>query len=235
MGKYFSVSLVILVLALSACGKNSAPTSGKPSEQPASATPIDDADIAAREKSAPKVEETVAKIGAKLKDEPIFRACMERAAKTCSSEVINRYSTEKDSDEACSVFEDSDLRTSCANAVNAQLAKKNADPTLCSKITNASQSNCVNESTVEKAKKDRNPQVCLSLRKPKASSPSDGTELVDETDNLSDQCLSQLAGVLGTDPKAVSTCHLISREAVKTRCLNAVTSRGDVPGERGIQ
>lgn len=218
---------LVLALGLASCGTKTQTPDQNQNSSPATAQTGAMMDPMAFEKNAPRVEETVSKVGDKLKEEPAFRACMSRSIQMCSSEVVSRFAQEKDSDESCNVFEDAALKESCVNAINTELARKKMDTSLCSKLTGFNKDNCEQQTIIAKATKEKDPSICSNLKTPKAetSSATGAAMMPAMMVDRDSQCVMQVVMMLEANEKALEACKTITNEAMQSNCTSMVKSR----------
>lgn len=223
--KYIACS--IFILALTSCGNTptSTPTSATGTVQSPQAAMMDPM---AQEKNAPTVEDSLAKVGSKLKEEPAYRSCIARSTQMCGSEVISRFSQEKDSDAACSIFEDSSLKTSCINAVDTELARKKLDVSLCDKVAETNKINCVQQTTIAKAIKAKDVKLCAVLNPTKSDSTATGAIMPPSGMDGQTQCITQVIMMMEASEKTQEMCKSIEDVMSQKNCTSMVQSRIDM-------
>lgn len=179
------------------------------------------------EQNAPKVEESISKISANLKDEPSYRACIARSTYQCGSEVISRFTKEKDSDEACNIFDDYSLKTSCINAINTELARKKIDLSYCSKLDSFHKVNCEQQVIMAQAIKEKDVNICNKLNDIKTSNDIISGSLLPnqiiEQENNS-QCIMQVIMTLELTKKDLKICDSIKNDTMKQNCKSIINS-----------
>lgn len=177
------------------------------------------------EKNAPKVEESISKISEKLKAEPSYRACIARASYMCSSEVISSFTHEKDSDEACNIFEDLSLKTSCINAINTELARKKIDISYCAKLDSQIKVNCEQQVIIAQAIKEKDVTICNKLIEIKTNTPTISDSLlpnpIEESNN---QCVMQVIMALDITKKDLKICETLKNDIWKQNCISIIKS-----------
>jgi len=178
------------------------------------------------EQNAPKVEESLAKVGSKLKEEPAYRACIARSAQMCGSEVVSRFSQEKDSDAACDVFEDVSLKTSCVNAINTELARKKSDISFCAKLDLSNKAMCEQQAIIAQAIKAKDTSLCAKLQTPSKDRPTNsGTMMPPMMIDSGSQCIMQVVMSLEATSKNLEACKAIANETTKQNCVSMIQSR----------
>lgn len=182
----------------------------------------------ALEKSAPSVEESLEKVGKKLQEEPVFRACIARSTQMCSSEVVSRFVQEKDSDKACGIFDDIALKTSCVNAINMELARKTLDVSLCDKVAETSKAQCIQQATIAKAVKEKDIKACAALKPPKIDNTATGAMMPPSGMNGQSQCIVQVVMMMDPTEKTLGMCKSIEDDMMQQNCISMVQSRIDM-------
>lgn len=177
--------------------------------------------------NAPKVEESIAKIGDKLKEEPSYRSCVARSLQMCSSEMVSQIAREKDSDKACDIFDDARLKESCVNAIDTELARKTLDTKLCEKVSTGNRINCVQQATTAKAMKEKDIKICGAL-KPVATGTASGTVMVPPTIDNESQCIMQVITSLEITEKTLEMCKSIKDQMMQNGCTTMIQSRIDM-------
>ena len=231
MKKSFFVNtfiFVILALSIISCGKNIENTQDKWKEiKKIIQSTWSITDPMMLEQNAPKVEESISKVSEKLKEEPSYRSCIARSTQMCWSEVITKFTQEKDSDKACDIFEDDSLKTSCIKAIDTELARKKIDPTYCAKLDDANKIICEQQVILAQAIKEKDVTICSKLKKTETDiSTVSGAILANlmiEQD-YSSQCILQVIMTMNLTKKDFKICESIKNDSIKQNCISQVKS-----------
>lgn len=186
-------------------------------------TSLDPTEIA---KNAPSVEDSVSKIWIKLKEEPVYRECIARSVQMCGLNVISTFSQEKDSDEACNIFEDASLKKSCINAINTELARKKIDISLCDKVDIENQTTCKQQVITAQAIKEKDIKICAKLKTPPDTDSQTNSGAMPTTNTNQDiQCIMQVIMLLEPTKESLKICNTIQNDMIKQRCNSMIKSR----------
>ena len=164
------------------------------------------------------IDESIATISPKLRDDSGMQSCMATAVKTCSTEAINRLALERNSVETCNDFTDPDLRATCQTVITRAIAKKSGDTSGCDKLTSG-QGECIQDVIINKAVAEKNPRYCSDLRGDITGADADTLS------NRKDRCVMHVMNMLTVDDNTVEYCKLIMDESVRKSCADDVTRR----------
>ncbi|MFA5917520.1 MAG: hypothetical protein WC850_04805 [Candidatus Gracilibacteria bacterium] len=174
----------------------------------------------------PSVEDSISKIGTKLKEEPVYRECIARSVEMCELRVISYFTQEKDSDQSCNIFEDASLKKSCINAINTELARKKVDSSFCDKVDTENQKTCKQQVITAKAIKEKDVKICEKLKIPDTDiKTNSGIMMPNEINNQDLQCIMQVVMILEPTEENLKICNTISNDMIKQRCNSMIKSR----------
>lgn len=220
-----TIILIVFTLFFVSCWKNIESTTNKQENKKLQSTGL--VDWITLEQNAPKVEESISKINENLKEEPSYRACIARSTQMCGSEVISKFVLEKDSDEACNIFEDTSLKISCVNAINTEIARKKIDLSYCDKVTSSHKIICEQQAITAQAIKEKDVTVCNKLKDLKIENNNISGSILSAQINeyeYSSECIIQTIMTLDVTKKDLKICESIKNDLWKQNCISVIKS-----------
>ncbi len=178
------------------------------------------------DQNAPTIEESLAKVGTKLKAEPSYRACIAQSVQMCGSQAVSQVTRDGKDATACNIFEDPSLKATCSDAINTELAQKSLDTTLCDKVSSTSKASCVRQITVTKAIQTKDIKVCAALKPPKVENTTTGVVMPPLMDTSEEsQCVLQVIMTMDASDATLKDCDTLDDEMIRTQCTQSVKSR----------
>lgn len=161
--------------------------------------------------NAPRVEDSINRLGSVVKEDPTYRACISQSVQTCGNETISRLSHTKEDDSACNMFEDATLKTTCINTINTTLATKKVDAKYCIKLENTAKINCENQVTVLQAIMAKDQSLCekIVLTNTTLSGSEALQDPLNEANDPKSQCLMRVITASKPSTESIKACDAI--------------------------
>jgi hypothetical protein len=219
-----SLLIATTLILLTACGKASevAPAN---TQTPGTPTAMD------MNANAPTVEQSLEKVGDTIINDKTFRGCISRSIPFCTSEIISQYAATGESAEACKNFKDESLVATCTSAVTTEIARKKADPSLCSALTDLSKSFCTEQAITAKALKASDIALCGEievLTPTKIDSTTPTMPLMPSIENARDRCRQQIIRSSPLTDTAEKLCATLESEPSRTMCTQDMGRRREM-------
>jgi hypothetical protein len=218
-----SLLIATTLILLTACGKTPevAPAN---TQTPGTPTAMD------MNANAPTVEQSLEKVGDTIVNNQTFRGCISRSIPFCTSEIISQYATGESVD-VCKNFKDEALVTTCTSAVTTEIARKKADPSLCSALTDSSKSLCIEQAITAKALKASDIALCGEIELPtptKIDSTTPTMPLMPYAESARDRCRQQIIRSSPVTDTAEKLCATLEFEPSRTMCTQDMGRRREM-------